>query len=74
MRRGECYFALSFRRWLVERALQPCASITVRASHLAINANELGRLISADRQRAHGDIGVAGAGAVNGEPIEINVD
>ena len=49
MSNGKRIFALSFRRWLVEQASQPGASVAGLALRHGINANQLRRWIKVER-------------------------
>ena len=47
MSNGERVFALAFRRWLVEQARQPGASVEGQGLRHGINANQLRRWMPA---------------------------
>jgi transposase len=58
MSNGKRIFALAFRRWLVEQARQPGASVSGLGLRYGINANQLRRWMAVDHKLARGDSGV----------------
>lgn len=59
MSNGKRIFALAFRRWLVEQARKPGASVAGLALRHGINANQLRRWMSVDHKLAAVAPGVA---------------
>ena len=59
MSNGKRIFALAFRRWLVEQARKPGASVAGLALRHGINANQLRRWMSVDHKLAAVPPGVA---------------
>ena len=55
---GKRIFAFAFRRWLVEQARQPGASVAALALRHGINANQLRRWMTVEHKLARGE-GVA---------------
>jgi transposase len=64
---GKRVFSLAFRRWLVEQARKPDASVAGLALRHGINANQLRRWMTVDDQIS------AGAQAVTLLPVTIDV-
>jgi transposase len=59
MSNGKRIFAFAFRRWLVEQARMPGASVAGLALRHGINANQLRRWMSVDGKLSCGGEGVA---------------
>ncbi|RZI74736.1 MAG: transposase [Pseudomonas sp.] len=59
MSNGKRVFALAFRRWLVEQARQPGASVAGLGLRHGINANQLRRWMLVDHKLTQGASGVA---------------
>ena len=67
MSNGKRIFALAFRRWLVEQARQPGASVAGLGLRHGINANQLRRWMLVDHKLDQGSAGGAALLAVTVE-------